>query len=267
MVDLALSSNASKPLDALLSLSSKFDFSERYISKLTPLAFALRLFISKFNSLTCLGSASTGILTLILFNSSSSLANDSSSSPLNLDFSEEYILEKLVKLKKEISIIITRFNNHKYEIYEPIENTHEDQILKHSKIPAEIGEKIFNQSKEWATLIAEELKYVGTLCVEFFIDRNDNLYVNEIAPRVHNSGHLTINAYNISQFENHVRAVCGLEQVPLKKLSNAKMINLIGNQISNYRNSIKLNHNEFFFDYLKKEIKEKRKMGHITTLV
>jgi len=186
---------------------------------------------------------------------------------LNIDFSKGYILEKLVKLKKEISIIITRFNNHKYEIYEPIENTHEDQILKHSKIPAEINEKIFNQSKEWATLIAEELKYLGTLCVEFFIDRNDNLYVNEIAPRVHNSGHLTINAYNISQFENHIRAVCGLKQISLKKLSNAKMINLIGNQISPYRNKSKLNDNEFFFDYLKKEIKEKRKMGHITTLI
>ena len=186
---------------------------------------------------------------------------------LSIDFSKEYILEKLVKLKKEISIIITRYNNHKYEIYEPIENTHEDQILKHSKIPAEIDEKIFNQSKEWAMLIAEELKYVGTLCVEFFIDRNDNLYVNEIAPRVHNSGHLTINAYNISQFENHIRAVCGLEQISLKKLSNAKMINLIGDQISHYRKSPNLNDNEFFFDYLKKEIKEKRKMGHITTLI
>jgi len=186
---------------------------------------------------------------------------------LNIDFSKGYILEKLVKLKKEISIIITRFKNHKYEIYEPIENTHEDQILKHSKIPADINDKIFNQSKEWAMLITEELKYVGTLCVEFFIDRNDNLYVNEIAPRVHNSGHLTINAYNISQFENHVRAVCGLEQIPLKKISNAKMINLIGNQISHYRKMTKLNDNQFFFDYLKKEIKEKRKMGHITTLI
>ncbi|MDC0875495.1 5-(carboxyamino)imidazole ribonucleotide synthase [Candidatus Pelagibacter sp.] len=186
---------------------------------------------------------------------------------IKVDFSKGYILEKLVKLKKEISIIITRFSNNNYEIYEPIENTHENQILKHSKIPAEIDEKIFNQSKDWAILIAEELKYVGTLCVEFFIDRNDNLYVNEIAPRVHNSGHLTINAYNVSQFENHVRAVCGLEQVPLKKISNAKMINLIGDQISHYRKSPKLNDNEFFFDYLKKEIKEKRKMGHITTLL
>jgi len=186
---------------------------------------------------------------------------------LNVDFSKGYILEKLVKLKKEISIIITRFNNNKYEIYEPIENTHEDQILKHSKIPANINNKIFDQSKEWAMLIAEELKYVGTLCVEFFIDRNDNLYVNEIAPRVHNSGHLTINAFNVSQFENHVRAVCGLKQVPLKKISNAEMINLLGDQISHYRNSPKLKQNEFFFDYLKKEIKAKRKMGHVTILL
>ena len=185
---------------------------------------------------------------------------------LNIDFDKEYILEKLVKLKKEISVIITRFNINKYEIYEPIENTHENQILKHSKIPANISDKVFEQSKEWAILIAEELKYIGTLCVEFFIDRNDNLYVNEIAPRVHNSGHLTINAYNVSQFENHIRAVCSLEQVPLKKKFNAEMINLIGNQIIPYRKNPIINDNQFLFDYLKKDIKEKRKMGHLTTL-
>ena len=185
---------------------------------------------------------------------------------LNIDFSKEYILEKLVKLKKEISIIITRFDNKKYEIYEPVENLHEEQILKYSKIPAEIENKVLEQSKLWAMQIAEELKYVGTLCVEFFIDRNDNLYVNEIAPRVHNSGHLTINAYNVSQFENHIRAVCKLEQIALKKISNAKMKNIIGNEISFYRNK-KYEQNEFFFDYLKKEIKSKRKMGHLTTLI
>ena len=185
---------------------------------------------------------------------------------INIDFSKEYILEKLVKLQKEISVILTRFGNNNYEIYEPIENTHQNQILKYSEIPANINKKILDQSKEWATRIAEELKYIGTLCVEFFIDRNENLYVNEIAPRVHNSGHLTINAYNISQFENHVRAVCSLEKISLKKLSNAKMINLIGKEIEPYRQNLKLNDQEFFFDYLKKEIKEKRKMGHITTL-
>jgi 5-(carboxyamino)imidazole ribonucleotide synthase len=185
---------------------------------------------------------------------------------LNIDFSKDYILEKLVKLKKEVSIIITRYNNKRYEIYEPIENIHEDQILKHSTIPAKISDKILKQSKLWSMQIAEGLKYVGTLCVEFFIDKNENLYVNEIAPRVHNSGHLTINAYNISQFENHVRAVCGLEQIPIKKISNAKMINIIGNDIDVYRNK-NFDKNEFFFDYLKKDIKSKRKMGHLTILI
>ena len=185
---------------------------------------------------------------------------------LKINFENHYILEKLVKLKKEISIIITRFGINKYEIYEPIENVHEDQILKYSVIPAVISNKTLQQSKSWASEIAEELRYIGTLCVEFFIDRNENLYVNEIAPRVHNSGHLTINAYNISQFENHVRAVCKLEQIPLKKISNAKMINIIGDQITVYRNR-QFEKNEFFFDYLKKEIKNKRKMGHLTTLI
>ncbi len=185
---------------------------------------------------------------------------------LNINFKNEYILEKLVKLKKEISVIITRFRNNKYEIYEPIENIHEEQVLRHSKIPAEISERVFKQSKEWAILIAEELKYIGTLCVEYFIDRNDNLYVNEIAPRVHNSGHLTINAYNVSQFENHVRAVCSLDQIPIRKISNAEMINLIGDQIIPYRKNPEIKDNQFFFDYLKKDIKKKRKMGHLTTL-
>tara|TARA_B100001057_G_C22804348_1_gene932740 strand:- start:326 stop:1372 length:1047 start_codon:yes stop_codon:yes gene_type:complete len=186
---------------------------------------------------------------------------------LNLNFADGYILEKLVKLKKEISVIITRFGINNHSIYEPIENVHENQILKHSKIPADINDKILIQSKEWSVLIADELKYIGTLCIEFFIDKNDNLYVNEIAPRVHNSGHLTINAYNVSQFENHIRAVCSLEKKPLEKLSNAKMINLIGKEIEPYRKNLELSKNQFFFDYQKKEIREKRKMGHITTLI
>ena len=182
-----------------------------------------------------------------------------------IDYNKHYILEKLVNLKKEISVIITRFGHQKYEIYEPIENKHEDQILKHSKIPAEISESLFIKSSDWAAMIAEELNFIGTMCVEFFIDKNDNLYVNEIAPRVHNSGHLTINTHNVSQFESHIRAVCGLEKVKTKKLYNGKMINLIGDDIDLYKNK-KLNENEFFFDYLKKEVKKKRKMGHLTII-
>ena len=184
---------------------------------------------------------------------------------LTINYNNDYILEKFVKLKKEISVIITRFKSKQYEIYEPFENVHEDQILKNSKIPADISKENFEKSKLWTTQIAEELDYVGTLCVEFFIDKNDILYVNEIAPRVHNSGHLTINAYNVSQFENHVRAVCQLKKITLSKTSNAEMINLLGDQITLYKNK-NLKPNEFFFDYLKSEIKPKRKMGHLTIL-
>jgi len=184
---------------------------------------------------------------------------------LKINFENHYILEKLVKLKKEISVIITRFGPQEYEIYDPIENVHEDQILKYSKTPAEINENLFNQSKEWAIHIAEELGYIGSMCVEYFIDKNENLYVNEIAPRVHNSGHLTINAYNVSQFENHIRAVCGLDKIETKKLYNAKMINLIGEDILVCRNK-KFKDNEFFFDYLKNTVKKKRKMGHLTII-
>ena len=183
----------------------------------------------------------------------------------NIDFSNEYILEKIINLKQEVSIVITRFSHQKYEVYEPIENVHEDQILKHSKIPANVSDSLKDKSIDWAKKIAEDLDYIGTLCVEFFVDKNDNLYVNEIAPRVHNSGHLTINTHNVSQFENHVRAVCGLEKIETKKIYNGKMLNLIGNDISHYRGKTFAD-NEFFYDYLKTEIRDKRKMGHLTTI-
>ena len=180
-------------------------------------------------------------------------------------FSADYILEKKVNLSKEISIIISRFNKNEFYIYEPIENVHIDQILKRSKIPAVISNEIYKKAQANAKLIAEKLEYIGTMCVEYFIDQNNNLLVNEIAPRVHNSGHLTINAFNISQFDNHIRAVCGLSKEKIEKIANAEMENVLGKEIEKYRNR-SFSEKEFFFDYKKKVIKEKRKMGHLTTL-
>ena len=183
----------------------------------------------------------------------------------NWCFTADYILEKKVNLKKEISVIITRFIDGETFIYEPIENLHKDQILKHSKIPANIDEKIYKQAQNNAKLIADKLDYVGSMCVEYFIDQDNKLLVNEIAPRVHNSGHLTINAFNISQFENHIRAVCKLKFEKPKKISNAEMVNILGKEIEEYRSKT-FKDDEFFFDYGKKKIKEKRKMGHLTIL-
>jgi len=184
---------------------------------------------------------------------------------LEIDFDKEYILEKKIILEKEISIIVTRFSNNECLIFDPFENYHVNQILNRSVIPADITKDILMKAQEQAKLIAEKLDYIGTMCVEYFIDENNNLFVNEIAPRVHNSGHLTINAYNVSQFENHIRAVCNLKIIKLKKIHNAEMINIIGEDIKIYREK-SYTQNEFFFDYLKKEIKKKRKMGHLTTI-
>ena len=182
-----------------------------------------------------------------------------------IKLNNHFILEKKINLKKEISVIISRYQDGNYVIYEPIENIHKDQILDTSTIPSNIDEKINNLSKDYTQRLADKLNYVGTMCVEYFIDEQNNLLVNEIAPRVHNSGHLTINAYNVSQFESHVRAVCNLEKIEPAVLSGAVMKNIIGDEIFDYRKK-KLNDNEFFFDYLKKEAKPKRKMGHLTTL-
>ena len=180
-------------------------------------------------------------------------------------FTADYILEKKVNLKKEISVVITRYKKGENYIYEPIENIHKDQILKFSKIPADISQNTFKKAQDFAKLIADKLDYIGTMCVEYFLDQNENLLVNEIAPRVHNSGHLTINAFNVSQFENHIRAVIGLKKKDVKKISNAEMNNILGFEIEEYKNK-SFKDEEFFFDYGKKEIKDKRKMGHLTIL-
>jgi len=193
------------------------------------------------------------------------LNNEEEARELKIDFDKEYILEKKVNLKKEISVVITRFLNNDFVVYEPIENLHINQMLSRSTIPADIDKVIFEKAQQQARLIAEKLNYIGTMCVEYFIDKKNNLLVNEIAPRVHNSGHLTINTHNVSQFENHIRAVCDLEKVDVKKVCNSEMINILGEEIKTYREK-SYSKNEFFFDYLKSEIKEKRKMEHLTKI-
>jgi 5-(carboxyamino)imidazole ribonucleotide synthase len=177
----------------------------------------------------------------------------------------EYIIEKLVNFKKEISIVISR-NKSKTVAFDAFENLHKHQILQKSKIPANISRKLNNEARKISKKIIDKLNYIGTMCVEFFVTKENKLLVNEIAPRVHNSGHLTLNAYNVSQFENHIRAVCNLKLKKPKRIYKATMYNILGFDIEKYR-SKNITKNEFFYDYGKKEIKDKRKMGHITKII
>ena len=184
---------------------------------------------------------------------------------VNIDMSIPYILEKKINLLKEFSIIITRYQDGKVFTYEPIENVHQEQILHTSKIPASISNEIMNSARKQCEILANSLNYVGTMCVEYFVDQNEVIYVNEIAPRVHNSGHLTIESYDCSQFESHIRAVCNLSKKEPRKIKNAKMFNIIGEDIKKYRNQ-SAKENCFFYDYEKKSIVSGRKMGHLTNI-
>ena len=184
---------------------------------------------------------------------------------ININYDIPYILEKKINLLKEFSIILTRYQDGKIFTYEPIENIHQNQILHTSTIPASIDSEVSKLARKQSEIIASSLNYIGTMCVEYFIDQEQKIYVNEIAPRVHNSGHLTLEAYNCSQFESHIRAVCNLEKKEPKRIKNAQMINVIGEEINNYRNKTMLK-NSFFYDYEKKTIKLGRKMGHLTKI-
>ena len=174
-------------------------------------------------------------------------------------------MEKFLDFKQEISVAATRYKNGKISIYEPTENKHENGILRNSKIPANISKKIFNEAQEITVKFAEKLEYLGTLNLEFMVDKKDGLFFNEYANRCHNGFWHSVNSYEICQFTNHIRAVCGLDYMENKKISNAEMLNILGDEILNFREK-KFKQNEFFFDYLKKEIRPGRKMGHITTL-
>ena len=182
-----------------------------------------------------------------------------------IDLKKGYILEKFLNFKQEISVAATRYKNGKISTYEPTENVHENGILRHSKIPANINSKIFNEAQEITVKFAEKLQYVGTLNLEFMIDKKDNLFFNEYANRCHNGFWHSVNSYEICQFTNHIRAVCDLEYVKNKKISNAEMLNILGEEILEYRKK-KFKQNEFFFDYLKTDIRPGRKMGHLTIL-
>ena len=180
--------------------------------------------------------------------------------------SDKYILEKKINLRQEISVVTVRYQNGTMYSYIPIDNTHRNQILDKSISPAIVNKIIKEKSLEWSKEIISNLNYVGVICIEYFINEKDELFVNEIAPRVHNSGHLTIESYNISQFESHVRAVCNIEPIEPKMIYAAEMQNILGEDISKYREK-EIHVNSYFHDYFKKEAKSGRKMGHITKII
>ena len=149
--------------------------------------------------------------------------------------------------------------------YDVVENVHQGGILATSRVPAGISDSTSFEVRKIAGAIAEALGHVGVLCVEMFQreDETPRLIVNEFAPRVHNSGHWTLDACLVSQFENHIRAICGWPLGDVSRHSNASMTNLIGDDVDVWR-KLAAEPGTAVHLYGKAEARTGRKMGHVT---
>ncbi len=178
------------------------------------------------------------------------------------------ILEQKIQFEREISVLVIRSAN-ELENYDICENLHLEQMLRRTRVPAKIEPDIGEQAILMAQEIAIALDYVGVLAVEMFYcpaDTEQPLIINEIAPRVHNSGHWTQDGCIIDQFENHIRAICSWPLGATRRHSDIIMTNLIGEDILEWQNHAS-NTDSCLHIYGKKEPRDGRKMGHMTTLL
>ena len=183
---------------------------------------------------------------------------------------QEAVVEKFVSLQTEISVIGARGLDGEVAVYPPFENRHRDHILDVTTVPAAVPKAIADRAIEIMHAILAELQYVGVLCVEFFVDTDGNLLVNELAPRPHNSGHLTFDAAVTSQFEQQVRAVCGLSLgSPALLAPAAAMANLLGDLWEegepNWAAASRFGDVKIHL-YGKSDARRGRKMGHLTAM-
>ncbi len=175
------------------------------------------------------------------------------------------ILEAFVPFEREASVVIARSASGELAPFDLVENIHENHILSRTLAPARLDPAIAQDAQDMAGRIADALDYIGVLAVEFFIETNGSLRVNEIAPRVHNSGHWTIEACYTSQFEQHIRAITGLPLGDPARHSDAEMDNLIGADVNGWPQLVAEPRAHLHL-YGKSEVRPGRKMGHVTRL-
>jgi 5-(carboxyamino)imidazole ribonucleotide synthase len=182
-----------------------------------------------------------------------------------------WILEKFVNFERELSVLLVRGEEGTCRVYPVVENRHERGILRGTLVPSTVSSDIAARAADLAGQAVTALNGVGVFCVEFFQSSGGDLLINEIAPRPHNSGHYTLDACSVSQFEQQVRVVCGMPLGEARLLSPAAMVNLIGDEVRSVTAS------RGFHDLLsipgavlhlygKRVVRSGRKMGHVTFL-
>ena len=182
-----------------------------------------------------------------------------------------WIVESYVPFERELSILAARGVDGQVIVYPLVENEHEQGILRTTLIPAMVRPGVAERAEKLARAVIERMQGVGLFCVELFLLPDNGVQINEVAPRPHNSGHYTLDACSLSQFEQQVRTVCGLPPELPRLLSPAAMLNLIGDELkwvqqdSECRSLLELP-KTYLHDYAKREARPRRKMGHVTFL-
>lgn len=176
------------------------------------------------------------------------------------------ILEGWVEFSMECSVMVARNMDGAISVFPVSENIHRNQILHESIVPARMSGELQSNAKKMAEKIADSLNLCGILGVEMFVGSDGRLYVNELAPRPHNSGHYSIEACNFSQFEVHNRAICNWPMPKIDLLSPVVMVNILGQHVDGCRKLVLKKPQWHFHDYGKGEIRIDRKMGHVTIL-
>lgn len=177
----------------------------------------------------------------------------------------ECVLEQMIDFVMEISVIVARGRNGQTACYVPVQNIHKNHILDRTIAPAPIHKDLIIQARHIALTLAKAAKLHGLLAVEMFITRDKRILVNELAPRPHNSGHWTMDACVTGQFEQAIRAVCGLPLGSTERLCEAEMKNLIGDEVEKWQDYLKNAHARLHL-YGKKQARPGRKMGHVNIL-
>jgi 5-(carboxyamino)imidazole ribonucleotide synthase len=186
----------------------------------------------------------------------------------------ELVLEQFIDFDKEISVIAARNPRGEVKVFPAAENIHVNKILHLSMVPARVDKSVLQEAEQLAMQIAESLNVVGLIAVEMFVTHEGELYVNELAPRPHNSGHYTMEACKTSQFEQHMRAICNLPLGSTDLLTPVVMVNVLGQHVEPVLDWIVQPESEQHADgitaklhmYGKHDAKENRKMGHVNVL-
>ncbi|WP_018923604.1 5-(carboxyamino)imidazole ribonucleotide synthase [Salsuginibacillus kocurii] len=183
-----------------------------------------------------------------------------------LQHAEELVMEQWIPFHKEVSVIVSRTPTGEMTVFPVAENDHQNNILHQTFVPARVSPLVHERAVQLAQKLARHIQLVGTLAVEMFVTENEEIYVNELAPRPHNSGHYSLDACTVSQFTQHIRSICNWPLIEPEMTRPVVMTNVLGEHVQPLNEQLPRLSSAFVHLYDKGEARPGRKMGHVNVI-